>query len=516
VSDRLVFGGRPESENDVALLNFRTRGWDNIGPAAAQVLVAADGHIYTLAPGRSGVWEWNGGTQWVQVGGPAARLYGGTSVVHISGTARSVSPIYATNPDSGDIYRYDPGQGQWGYVGGPGADFVEATHGDVTKLYGLSPDHSGVWEWSGVPGEWIQIGGPASAIAGGQGLLIALDPDRARAYMYRWQPDQWVAMAAPAYAVGPQLGGTFAVGGQGNLYYLPPDRRSVWGSRNALIYDPEARTQEQVFAISPQRLGTLSPTLLTVNGGGTEHPGCPELYAMTGDGSIWNWVWPDPTITPVNLPHGVVGQPYPGGAVLQATGGFPPYQWRSDNLPPPGMRLDPVGQLTGTPTRAGAWSFEARVIDSGGGTSAAPLSVQIDNPVGRPGGPPPPPPSYFEFTLGGNWRFNPPVQAVAAWVEVTAPDPRPPHAERGLPPRYLTTPVGQGLSCAFTTADGAVGNWSYRFVAQFDDGSQEQSDLGNWNWQFGAVAVSAFLNIAFFDDTGEPQFQWSFGPVINQ
>ncbi len=77
---------------------------------------------------------------WTQIGGPAATLITGGN------------DLYATNPDTGDIwqwndqqvvYHYDGTPYNWTQIGGP-ADAIAAA-GDY--LYALSPGTHNVWAW---------------------------------------------------------------------------------------------------------------------------------------------------------------------------------------------------------------------------------------------------------------------------------------------------------------------------------------------------------------------------------
>jgi Putative Ig domain/Bacterial Ig-like domain (group 3) len=81
-------------------------------------------------------------------------------------------------------------------------------------------------------------------------------------------------------------------------------------------------------------------------------------------------------ITTTSLPAAVMGKPYAGALV--ATGGQGPYSW---SLPtgklPPGLRLSSSGKLSGTPSKAGSYSFSARVSDSGRRTATRELSINI-------------------------------------------------------------------------------------------------------------------------------------------
>ena len=77
------------------------------------------------------------------------------------------------------------------------------------------------------------------------------------------------------------------------------------------------------------------------------------------------------------LPGGTAGHHYT--AMLQATGGLPPYTWSiAHGALPPRLRLGPAtGTITGTPTTAGARSFTVQVTDSAGRTAQATLTIDI-------------------------------------------------------------------------------------------------------------------------------------------
>jgi hypothetical protein len=105
----------------------------------------------------------------------------------------------------------------------------------------------------------------------------------------------------------------------------------------------------------------------------------------------------DPQISLQTLAGGVVGKPYSQSIVL--TGGTSPFQWSVYNgqidtgsnvagAVPDGMKLDPsTGTISGTPTAAGTWFFEAVVTDASGLSSFDGfLSIQIapSAPAGNP------------------------------------------------------------------------------------------------------------------------------------
>ncbi len=74
---------------------------------------------------------------------------------------------------------------------------------------------------------------------------------------------------------------------------------------------------------------------------------------------------PQVTLLPLTLPEARVG--FAQNVMLQAGGGMPPYTFSliADSLPP-GMSLSTGGQLSGTPTVAGSYSFSVRASDANG------------------------------------------------------------------------------------------------------------------------------------------------------
>jgi len=88
-------------------------------------------------------------------------------------------------------------------------------------------------------------------------------------------------------------------------------------------------------------------------------------------------------ITPTTLPAGTVGVKY--SLDLPAQGGAPPYSWSvvdTINELPPGLTLDTTAPdynnvLTGTPTKAGTFSFPMQVSDSQDNTVSGTLTITI-------------------------------------------------------------------------------------------------------------------------------------------
>jgi hypothetical protein len=87
-------------------------------------------------------------------------------------------------------------------------------------------------------------------------------------------------------------------------------------------------------------------------------------------------------VTTAALPGGQVGTAY--ATMIMASGGVAPYSWGLPpviagvaNTAPPGLDLDPFGNLTGIPTSAGTYSFTVAVTDAQGTTIAAAFSVPV-------------------------------------------------------------------------------------------------------------------------------------------
>ncbi len=103
-----------------------------------------------------------------------------------------------------------------------------------------------------------------------------------------------------------------------------------------------------------------------------------------------------------SLPEALVGAPY--SARLEASGGKSPLTYSaSAGTLPPGVSLDGAGELSGTPTASGTFTFEASVTDAYGAVLRTPFTIEVS------GGPPTfvteeLPPAHvsqaYRFTLG--------------------------------------------------------------------------------------------------------------------
>lgn len=93
-------------------------------------------------PRRSAVYQYTGkGDTWNKIGGAATNLYTGPSKKKQSLLERlygAYTPLFATNPATGDLYEYSSENRRWTKAGGPGATFAVTDE----NLYGLTPTGS--------------------------------------------------------------------------------------------------------------------------------------------------------------------------------------------------------------------------------------------------------------------------------------------------------------------------------------------------------------------------------------
>ena len=85
-------------------------------------------------------------------------------------------------------------------------------------------------------------------------------------------------------------------------------------------------------------------------------------------------------LAPATLPNGTVGLDYPAISLPSPTGGTTPYTYAAVNMPP-GLVLSPAGEITGTPTQSGTFTFPATVTDADGNTVTTDFTISIRNPL---------------------------------------------------------------------------------------------------------------------------------------
>jgi uncharacterized protein (TIGR03437 family) len=125
-----------------------------------------------------------------------------------------------------------------------------------------------------------------------------------------------------------------------------------------------------VFSGTPTASGTFTLSVQVVSGG--QATSSTFVLIVTGSGQPL-------TVTAAPQPVGTVAQPYPSGTGLQASGGSPPYTWSVlGGILPVGVSLSASGNLLGTPTLPGAYTFTAQVTDASGSTATGAVSVSVN------------------------------------------------------------------------------------------------------------------------------------------
>lgn len=127
------------------------------------------------------------------------------------------------------------------------------------------------------------------------------------------------------------------------------------------------------IAFNSSTLGSKNATVSFTHNDATTST--PFVFGVSGTAVTNNL----PVITSTSpLTSGRDGVAYPAYN-FTASGGFTPYVWSvsAGNLPP-GLSLSSTGTLSGTPTSAGAYTFDIRVTDNVGSMDTVPFSITID------------------------------------------------------------------------------------------------------------------------------------------
>lgn len=85
------------------------------------------------------------------------------------------------------------------------------------------------------------------------------------------------------------------------------------------------------------------------------------------------------TVSTNSLPQGAIGTAY--AVALAASGGTPPYIWSVSGTLPPGLVMSPGGVISGTPTQAGTFNFDAQVTDAANQSGTKAFSIVITAPA---------------------------------------------------------------------------------------------------------------------------------------
>jgi hypothetical protein len=107
-----------------------------------------------------------------------------------------------------------------------------------------------------------------------------------------------------------------------------------------------------------------------------------DTYALTASSAFSLTIVAAPlAITTTSpMPGGQQGNSY--SQALTGAGGLTPYSWSlADGALPPGLSLDNLGDITGTPTNLGTFNFTARLTDNLGTNVTKPLAITIVSPI---------------------------------------------------------------------------------------------------------------------------------------
>ena len=169
---------------------------------------------------------------------------------------------------------------------------------------------------------------------------------------------------------------TFPPGAVGSFYSLqlsasggtPP---YTWSETGTLPPGLSLGATNGVLLGTPTASGHFTFTLIVTDANriSVSESAAVTIASGTGSGLL--------TITTAGaLPGASVGQSY--SATLAASGGSPPYQWSAGQGIPAGIALNPTsGNLSGTPTTAGAFSFQVQVTDSAHNSAQASFTLTV-------------------------------------------------------------------------------------------------------------------------------------------
>jgi large repetitive protein len=200
-----------------------------------------------------------------------------------------------------------------------------------------------------------------------------------QAYQITVDPNLPLTIVLPASGstIGPAMvGGAYAQnfflsGGAGPYTWAVAAGQLPPGLTLQTFGDPRDASNE--LAGTPTTAGTFTFTMRVTDYAGQR---ATQQFSLTVD--------PPLQISTTPLGTGTVGVPYSRDLIAQ--GGAPPYSWfvvTNINELPPGLTLgatppDFNNVLTGTPTRAGTFSFAMQVQDSQDNTASGTVTITID------------------------------------------------------------------------------------------------------------------------------------------
>jgi len=251
------------------------------------------------------------------------------------------------------------------------------------------------------------------------------------------------------------------------------------------------------FQSSGQLLAFVTQNLTTTPGS--------AFISVTNPGGIqsssasFSIAAPPINILSTNLPSGMVGTAY--AASLLATGGNPPYTWTATAGLPPGLTLNPNGNITGTPTASGSYTVSVRVTDSQSGAATRSFSLTITG-----------------LTITTASPLSPGTASLPYSLTLSATGGTPPYtwaASPGIPPGLTINPSTGVIAGTPSTAG------SFSFTVQVTD-SKGQAATQNYTLTinpapltittvpplFNGIVGTAYLQ-TFSASGGTPPYAWS-------
>ena len=226
--------------------------WKKVGGPANSLALYAGDWLAALTPDRRQIWRRDpGGGEWKQIWTAGARrLVGGGRDLYLESLQR------------GDLHRYD-GVG-WAKVGEPADQFVAVGN----AVYALDQGRTRIRRYDRDENRWVTlVGSGERLIAGGQRVYVATANNRAICEWSRYDR-RWTEIGGP---------GAEWVGVGATVYGLTPDRQAIYR-----------------YSGTPKRWDRIGGPALALVGGGAHlyavRPGARELWRYEGEGENWTKV----------------------------------------------------------------------------------------------------------------------------------------------------------------------------------------------------------------------------------
>ncbi len=319
------------------------------------------GPIFFTAAGGSGNFTWSSGPLPAGLNLTAAGTFGGTPTTTFGGSISVMVTDNVSSLSSSKTLQLSVGASPVS-VSGPSTlgDVLVggAVSGSFTTNGGLGPY---TWSVAGVAGLSIDANGHVSGAPTSAGTFTVTvgvadslgNNANATASLFVLGI---ATTSLPAGSTTAPYSATISV-----LGGIPPFTYTATGVPAGITFS------NGTFGGQAKSAGTSSVTVQVTDSKGLSVSSTYSL-TITGPGPL--------TVTTTSLPNGAVGQFY--SQVVAASGGAPGYSWsQSGGVTPPGLGVDSSGNVTGTPTTPGTYSFGVKATDSTGGLAVGTVSITI-------------------------------------------------------------------------------------------------------------------------------------------